>query len=1148
MPTTFRLRLTSAHARLLSSRCSKQDEALTRSVSEAITPLGAGAMLLSFWIPRFLNPSRACTARRLRRLIQQPRLLERLEDRVLPAITVSFDYSLDSNGFFPVGSVQRATFEAAVNSVAANLQDTLLEIVPHKDNPADTWSATVTNPSTGTIQAFADLILGENEIIVFAGARQLGTTQLGEGGFGGASASGTQSFVDLVLGRGQSGALGPDASQTDFAVTVGAMTFDIDANWYFESDPSQIQPGQADFFSVVQHEFAHLIGFGTAESFKNLVSGSSFSGPISAAEYDFGGNPPLTGDQGHWAEGTTDGGNEVALDPSLLLGTRKTLTKLDYAALADLGWQVAAGAGNGGGGPVDPRHIKLSDGSPHVLVVQDDGIAGNGMSEYVLDGGTPVSFPTDSGNVTLEGGNMADAITVTSLDSAFSGNLQINTGDGNDSLDLNHAAKDAFAVDGGAGSDSLLFSGSNVATSTYSFAGTAAGSTTLDDGTPSAVTFSAFEAVTDDVISTTVAFNFLPTDDNVTLEDDGSANSKTQLMSLASSPQVTFANPSKAMTLNVGSGNDSVTINAIDPGFSAMLQVLGADGNDSLNALSTNFAVTLDGGVGNDTLIGGSLADSILGGADADSINGQAGNDTVIAGIGNDVISGGDGDDLLNSGNGNDVLAGGAGNDTLTAGGGIDTVSDVGDVNFVLTATTLTGLGADTLISIEAASITGGVSSNSIDVSAFTGSATVNGAGGGDLITGSPQADRLDGQAGNDTIIGGAGNDALFGGDGLDSMSGGLGADALDGGNDNDTLTGDDSNDTLIGGAGNDRIQGLAGNDSILGGDGSDSLEGGDGNDVVQGEGSSFDTVSGGLGDDTLGGGSGSDILVESADANFALTSVSFTGLGNDSVAGFEFAQLTGGSSANAISAAGFSGSVTLFGANGNDTLTGGSNNDILNGEAGNDSVLGGSGNDSLLGGAGADFLNGNDGTDTLLGQGGSLDSLYGGLGNDSLDGGIGNDKLFGEDGNDTLLGQAGFDYLEGGNNNDSLLGGADDDTINGDAGDDTLNGGDGNDILNGGDGNDGLSGWTGNDNLTGALGNDTLYGGIGNDSLFGGGGTDICVGQEDADAVNGNSGVDTLVGGTGLGTPDAGDQFSDVSEIDENFRLTPLPDWVTRI
>lgn len=1105
-------------------------------------------MLRGFWMQQLRDDRFWRGLRRQQRQARSHQPLEQLEARVLPALTITFDYSLDSNNFFPTNSPQRATFEAALNDIAANLQDTLLEIVPHKDNPADSWSATVTNPSTGGTQAYADLILGENEIIVFAGARQLGTTQLGEGGFGGASASGTQSFVNLVLGRGQSGALGPNASQTDFAVTVGSMAFDVDANWYFGQNASGIVAGQADFYSVAAHEFAHLLGFGTAESFKNLASGTSFSGTHASAEFDGGGNAPLSSDQGHWAEGTTDEGNEVAMDPSLQLGTRKTLTKLDYAGLADAGWQVVAGAGTGGGGPTDPRRIKLPDGSPHVLVVQDDGVAGNGMSEYVLDGGTPVAFPTDAGNVTLIGGDMADNITITSLDSSFTGDLSIDTADGNDLLAINHEATDSLTVSGGAGTDELALNGASATTSSFNFSGANSGSSITDDGTPTTVSFTAFETVEDDVSAANRVFNFLATADSVTLQDDGSANGMSQVLSVASSPTVTFANPTTGMLLNVGTGNDTVTINAIDSGFAATVLVQGADGNDSLIATNANYAVTLDGGTGSDTLTGGSLSDSLLGGSDADSIAGLAGNDTVISGIGDDTINGGDGNDFVNAGNGNDVLSGGVGNDTLMGGGGTDMVTESGDANFTLIPTLLTGLGSDTLNAVENASLVGGSSGNTLDASAWTGLVTLNGADGNDLLIGSAQSDSLLGGNGNDTIACGSGNDSVLAEDGNDSVSGGFGTDSIDGGNGNDSISGDEANDMLFGGAGNDRLDGLSGNDSLFGGDGADFLQGGDGNDFVMGEGSDYDSVSGGLGDDTLGGGAGIDVLVESADTNFTLTSVSFAGIGNDTIAGFELAQLTGGVSANVISAAGFSGSVTLTGGGGNDTLTGTSFADFLSGEAGNDSLVGTGGNDFILGGAGADYMSGGDGADTLQGQGGSLDSLFGGAGNDLLDGGIGNDKLLGEDGNDTLLGQDGLDFLSGGNQDDSLLGGLGDDTLSGDAGNDTLNGGDGNDSLNGGDGNDALSGFTGNDNITGAAGNDTLYGGAGNDSLFGGAGADIVIGGDDADAVNGNSGIDTLVGGNGTGTADSGDTFSDVAEIDEFFRLTPEPDWVARV
>ena len=48
----------------------------------------------------------------------------------------------------------------------------------------------------------------------------------------------------------------------------------------------------------------------------------------------------MTADHGHWAEGLTYQGQEVAMDPSILIGTRKEFTALDFGGLDDLGWQV----------------------------------------------------------------------------------------------------------------------------------------------------------------------------------------------------------------------------------------------------------------------------------------------------------------------------------------------------------------------------------------------------------------------------------------------------------------------------------------------------------------------------------------------------------------------------------------------------------------------------------------------------------------------------------------------------------------------------------------------------------------------------------------------------------------------------------------
>src|SRR3984957_4772269 len=78
----------------------------------------------------------------------------------------------------------------------------------------------------------------------------------------------------------------------------------------------------------------------------------------------------------------------------------------------------------------------------------------------------------------------------------------------------------------------------------------------------------------------------------------------------------------------------------------AMIQVFGTGGNDTISVNETNGAMPaaqMFGGIGNDTLIGGS------------------GNDQLFGGAGNDILQGKGGDDLLFGGDGNDTLTGGTG-------------------------------------------------------------------------------------------------------------------------------------------------------------------------------------------------------------------------------------------------------------------------------------------------------------------------------------------------------------------------------------------------------------------------------------------------------------------------------------------------------
>jgi PEP-CTERM motif len=253
-------------------------------------------------------------------------------------VVLQFDYSLDANNFFNGHADRQLALQTAGQILAGRLTDSLSAITPGGGN---TWTAVFPNPATGNLTNLTDLSIPANVIRVYTGGRALGTGgELGEGGPGGLSASGTQAFLDTVQGRGQPGALGAANSRTDFGPWGGSVAFDTGTNWNF-SVVSGPTAGQSDFLSVALHELGHLLGFGTAPSFQNRSNAANFFTGTSAS-FLYDGNVPLTSDHGHWASGVNYGGQEAAMTPSILVGTRKAFTELDFAGLRDLGWQVAA--------------------------------------------------------------------------------------------------------------------------------------------------------------------------------------------------------------------------------------------------------------------------------------------------------------------------------------------------------------------------------------------------------------------------------------------------------------------------------------------------------------------------------------------------------------------------------------------------------------------------------------------------------------------------------------------------------------------------------------------------------------------------------------------------------------------------------------
>jgi|GEM_PF-1294614 len=422
------------------------------------------------------------------------------------------------------------------------------------------------------------------------------------------------------------------------------------------------------------------------------------------------------------------------------------------------------------------------------------------------------------------------------------------------------------------------------------------------------------------------------------------------------------------------------------------------------NGFTALTATTINAGSGDDTIVGSEANDKINGSGGGDVITGQGGNDTINGGGGEDYLVGGSGDDIVRGqGSSLDSLSGGAGDDTIDGGSGYDYHFDAADVSFIVTDSSLSGLGNDTLIDIQQVHLSGGSSDNVFDGTAFSGRLFFNGSGGNDVMRGGPKADRMFGGSGRDTILGYDGDDVLRG----------------QGGN----------QDSLVGGPGNDKLNGGIGHDVLDGGLGDDRLTGDSGNDTIQ-------------------GGVGLDEIYEKLDGDVTLSDSAMTGdLGTDSISGIETAYLKGGKSGNTINAEAFTGQTTLIGGAGVDRLIGGTNNDLLMGRAGDDILFGGDGDDWLQGLRGDDLLVGGNGND-LLDGGTESDSLTGQAGNDLLYGRSGNDAVVGGTGRDILWGGDGDDVMVGDDGKNSTTDSTDDDSINGGEGADTVRGGGGEDSI----------------------------------------------------------------------------------------------------
>ena len=157
--------------------------------------------------------------------------------------------------------------------------------------------------------------------------------------------------------------------------------------------------------------------------------------------------------------------------------------------------------------------------------------------------------------------------------------FNINAADGNDTLFIDYSGGNpvpngGISFDGGNGVDALTIGGGSATSTTHTFQSLGNGAFLVGGAS---ISYSNSEDLTDTMIVADRILNFAATADTIALVSGAGT-----LTELVSDHGITtrFTSPSGTLTLNSGDGDDSITINSLNPNFLGDLTVnagLGAD-------------------------------------------------------------------------------------------------------------------------------------------------------------------------------------------------------------------------------------------------------------------------------------------------------------------------------------------------------------------------------------------------------------------------------------------------------------------------------------------------------------------------------------------------------------------------------------------